>query len=338
MTSSKNMPTLKEKFTRNMAHFKDQLRTPLSRKVLKDRILGYIMDILKYILLIGLCFVILYPLLLQLAVAFRAPEDVNNTTVLWIPGQFSLKNFEVSLIALNYWQALKNSVLLSIGVTILQLISTSLAGYAFARLRFRGTGILFGFALFTIIVPQTVIALPLLRTITELKLIGKPITLFLMAGLGMGIKSGIFIYLFRQFYRGIPKELEEAAYVDGANVFQVFYKIMLPNARGAIITVALLSFVWQWNDYYFTTLFVTRSNPAFLTLTTQQVSVLFGLQQALTDAGVWGLMGQEITKNPLFSSMILNTSGILVMLPLLVMYFFVQKLFVQGIERSGIVG
>lgn len=338
MTSSKNMPTLKERLNRSKEHFKEQLRTPLTRKVLRDRIVGYVMDILKYILLIGLCFIILYPLLLQLAVAFRAPEDVNNATVLWIPGVFSLKNFEVSMIALNYWQALKNSFVLSLGVTILQLISTSLAGYAFARLRFRGSGLLFGLALFTIIVPQTVIALPLLRTITEMKLIGRPITLFLMAGLGMGIKSGIFIFLFRQFYRGIPKELEEAAYVDGANVFQVFYRIMLPNARGAILTVALLSFVWQWNDYYFTTLFVTRSNPDFLTLTTQQVSVLFGLQQALTDAGIWGLMGQDITKNPLFSSMILNTSGILVMLPLLVMYFFVQKLFVQGIERSGIVG
>ena len=332
------MPTLQERLNRSKDHFKEQLRTPLTRKVLRDRIVGYVMDILKYILLIGLCFIILYPLLLQLAVAFRAPEDVNNATVLWIPGVFSLKNFEVSMIALNYWQALKNSFVLSLGVTILQLISTSLAGYAFARLRFRGSGLLFGLALFTIIVPQTVIALPLLRTITEMKLIGRPITLFLMAGLGMGIKSGIFIFLFRQFYRGIPKELEEAAYVDGANVFQVFYRIMLPNARGAILTVALLSFVWQWNDYYFTTLFVTRSNPDFLTLTTQQVSVLFGLQQALTDAGIWGLMGQDITKNPLFSSMILNTSGILVMLPLLVMYFFVQKLFVQGIERSGIVG
>jgi multiple sugar transport system permease protein len=225
-----------------------------------------------------------------------------------------------------------------LGVTLLQLVSTSLAGYAFARLKFRGSGILFALALFTIVVPQTVISLPLLRNLTEMKLVGKPLTLFLMAGLGMGVKSGIFIYLFRQFYRGIPIELEEAASIDGANPFTVFWRIMLPNAKGAIITVALLAFVWQWNDYYFTTLFVSRSNLDYVTLTTQQVSVLYGLQQALTDAGVWGLMGQDITKNPLFTSMILNTSGILVMLPLLVLYFFVQKMFVQGIERSGIVG
>ena len=296
---------------------------PLRKKALLYRILGKIVNVFKYVLVVGLCFVILYPLMLQLAIAFRAPTDVNNPTVLWIPGEFSIKNFQVAMIALRYWDALRNTLILSFGVTMFQLISTSLAGYAFARLKFRGSSIFFAAALFTIVVPQTVIALPLLRSLTQMQLVGKPITLFLMAGMGMGIKSGIFIYLFRQFYRGIPVELEEAAYIDGANPLQVFSKIMLPNARGAVITVALLSFVWQWNDFYFTTLFVTRSNLGFATLTTQQVSVLFGLQQALTDAGVWGLMGQDVTKNPLFSSMILNTSGVLVMLPLLVLYFFV---------------
>ncbi|HPN61107.1 MAG TPA: carbohydrate ABC transporter permease, partial [Bacilli bacterium] len=215
---------------------KEQLQSATKRQVLKNRLIDFIITVFKYILVIGLCFVILYPLLLQLAIAFRAPTDVNNPTVLWIPGEFSLKNFEVSLIALRYWKALKNSFILAFGVTILQLVSTSLAGYAFARLPFKGSKLLFGLALFTIIVPQTVISLPILRSVTKMGLIGKPIAIFLMAGLGMGIKSVIFIYLFRQFYRGIPTELEEAAYVDGANVFQVFYRIMLPNARGAIIT------------------------------------------------------------------------------------------------------
>lgn len=333
--------TLKSKLNHWIQQAKDfiaGLKNPQRKVVYQNKLLQFFTNILKYVLIIGLCFVIIYPLLLQLAVAFRAPEDVNNSQILWIPGQFSLKNFEVAMIALNYFKALKNTFLISAGVTVLQLIATSLAGYSFARIKFKGSNVLFGLALFTIVVPQTVIALPLLRNLTEMNMIGKPITLFLMAGLGMGIKSGIFIYLFRQFYRGIPYELEEAANIDGANPLVVFYKIMLPNAKGAIITVALLSFVWQWNDYYFTTLFVTRSNLDFMTLTTQQVSVLYGLQQALTDAGVWALMGQEITKNPLFTSMILNTSGILVMLPLLVFYFFVQKLFVQGIERSGLVG
>jgi len=326
---------IKKRFDSFLQKVKDSMNTPLRRKLLMRRLLMFLVNVCKYILIIGLCFIILYPIILQLAIAFRAPEDVNNPAILWIPERFSLKNFEVAMIALDYWKALRYTFVLSTAITLLQLVSTSLAGYAFARLRFRGSSILFGLALFTIIVPQTVISLPLLRTVTKMGLIDKPITLFMMSGLGMGIRSGIFIYLFRQFYRGIPIELEEAAVVDGANAFQVFHRIMLPNAKPAIITVGLLSFVWQWNDFYFTKIF---SGGKYFTLTTQQVAVLYGLQQALADAGVWSLLGQDITGNPYFTSMILNTSGILVMLPLLIIYFFVQKMFVEGIERSGIVG
>ncbi len=332
MTSKQSFKT---KAASRLASLRERLASPRERMLLRRRALNAIANIFKYTLLIGLCFIILYPIILQLALAFRAPEDVNNPAILWIPERFSLKNFEVAMIALRYWEALRYTLILSTIVTVLQLASTSLAGYAFARLRFRGSSILFGLALFTIIVPQTVISLPLLRAVTKMGLVDKPITLFLMSGLGMGIRSGIFIYLFRQFYRGLPVELEEAAVVDGANAFQVFYRVMLPNAKPAIITVGLLSFVWQWNDFYFTKLF---SGGQYFTLTTQQVAVLYGLQQALADAGVWSLLGQDITNNPYFSSMILNTCGILVMLPLLVIYFFVQKLFVEGIERSGIVG
>lgn len=333
-----NRLNLKEKIMTGVSQSRVWISNPTRRRIIGQTMFASVICTLKYILIFGLCFIILYPLLLQLAIAFRAPTDVNTATVLWIPEEFSLENFRVSLIALNYWTSLKNSLILALTVTLLQLVSTSLAGYAFAKLKFRGSGILFGIALFTIIVPQTVISLPILFSVKQMGMIGKPGTLFLMAGLGMGIKSGIFIYLFRQFYRGIPAELEEAAYVDGANVWQVYTKVMLPSARGAVITVFLLSFVWQWNDFYYTAVFVTRSNPAFNTLATQHVGILYGLQQALADAGIWGLMGQDVTNNPLFSSMILNTSGILIMIPLLVLYFFVQKLFVEGIERSGIVG
>mgnify|MGYP001164787927 CR=1 FL=1 len=124
-------------FKVSISKWYEDLKNPTRRTVAKNKLLGFIVNILKYVLIIGLCFVILYPLILQLAVAFRAPTDVNNPSILWIPGQFSLKNFEVAMIALRYLDALKNSLILSLGVTLLQLISTSLAGYAFARLKFR---------------------------------------------------------------------------------------------------------------------------------------------------------------------------------------------------------
>lgn len=334
--------SFRERLINRFSSLKDSIEesvsTPTKRRVLSIRFVDFIVDVLKYILVIGLSFVIIYPIIQQLSVAFRAPNDVNNPLILWIPEEFSVKNFEIARIALKYWESLKNTLMFSSGVAILQVIVAAITGYSFARLKFKGSNILFGLALFTIIVPQSMIALPSFLTFSKLKLLGKPVVLFLMAGLGMGIKSGIFIYLFRQFFRGVPNELEEAAYVDGATPFQVFYKVMLPNARGAIITVALLAFVWQWNDNYFTDLFVSGRNMSMPTLTTQLSGVVWGLQNALMEAGVWQSMGQDVTQNPLFTSMILNTCGILVMLPLLILYFFVQKLFVEGVERSGIVG
>src|SRR5690606_29522778 len=115
-----------------------------------DRISSFFVNVLKYVLLYGLCFVILYPLIQQIAVALRLPEDVNNPTVLWIPETFSLLNFRAAMAALNYWNALRNTVILSFGVTILQVIVTAMVGYALARLKFKGRDLVFYLVIFTI--------------------------------------------------------------------------------------------------------------------------------------------------------------------------------------------
>ncbi|MDF2699009.1 MAG: putative carbohydrate transporter-like, permease [Haloplasmataceae bacterium] len=324
--------------------YEKRFSSPLKRRLAVLKASSSIVSLGKYVILFGLSFIILYPIIQQLAVALRAPEDINNPLVLWIPEKFSFKNFEISMIILDYWNAFKNTFKMSFIVMFLQLFSTSLAGYMLARLRFKGSGIIFALVMFTIIVPQTTIELPLKLSLTNflntgVNLLGKSTTLYLFAGLGMGLKSGIFIYLFRQFFRGVPEELEEAAYVDGASPIQVFYKIMLPNAKGVMITVAILAFVWQWNDSYFTSVFVTDANVTLQTLTTKMMGISGNIQSAISQAGVWQLFDQDVTKNPLFTSMILNTSGVIAMLPLLLMYVLLQKkLFTEGIERSGIVG
>jgi len=171
-----------------------------------------------------------------------------------------------------------------------------------------------------------------------INLSGSPAALYILTALGLGIRSGIFIYLFRQFFRGVPVELEEAAYIDGASPIQVFLKIMLPNARGAILLTAILTFVWQWNDNYYTLNFVS-TNIDFQTLTTKIMGVKGNIQGAIFQAGVYSLFDQDVTKNPLFTSMILNTTAILSMIPLILFYIIVQKaLFKEGVERSGLVG
>ncbi|HKL61549.1 MAG TPA: carbohydrate ABC transporter permease [Acholeplasma sp.] len=321
-----------------------RLKTAYKRKMTFELFLEVAANVLKYFLLYGLAFIILYPLIQQLAIALRAPEDINNPLVLWIPETFSIMNFKIAGLVLDYWTALKNSIMLSTIVTVLQLFTTALAGYAFARLKFKGQGILFVVVLMTIIVAPSTIELPLKINLmnflgTGKSLLGSPMILYLFAATGMGIKSGIFIYLFRQFFRGVPEELEEAAHVDGANPIQVFFKVMLPNARGAMVLVGILTFVWQWNDAYFTANFVSKVNSEFSTLTTKMMSIRNAIQGAIQQAGVWQLFDQDVTQNPLFTSMILNTAAMLSMIPLLIFYLAVQKiLFTEGIERSGLVG
>ncbi|RLD41748.1 MAG: carbohydrate ABC transporter permease, partial [Bacteroidetes bacterium] len=298
---------------------------------------SFTMKLLRFIILFGLCFVILFPTIQQISMALRAPEDVNNPAVIWIPEHWSLMNLKISMVVLDYWRALLNTFKLSFIAMLLQIFSTALAGYAFSRLRFKGSNILFIAVIITIITPPQALSLAQFLYFRELNLIGKESSIYIMSGLGMGIRSGIFIFIFRQFFRGLPIELEESAQLDGAGVFRTFWNIMLPNARGALVTVALFAFVWQWNDAYYVAIF-NVSTEQFPLLTMQLINAAEGMYQALFYTGGLSLIGQNVWENPLFLALISNVSALLMMLPLLIMYLFVQKQFVESIERTGIVG
>lgn len=293
--------------------------------------------VLRTVLLFGLSFIILFPTIQQISMALRAPEDVNNPAVIWIPLNWSLMNVKIAAVVLDYKDALINTIKLSFISMVLQIVSTSLAGYAFSRLKFRGSNILFIFVVLTIIIPPQALSLQQYLYFKDLGLIGSELSIYLMSGLGMGIRSGIFIYIFRQFFRGLPKELEESAMIDGAGVFRTFWSVMLPNARGALITVGLFAFVWQWNDAYYVKIFEV-STAEFPLLTMCLINAAEGMYAALFYTGGLDLIGQDVWENPLFLALISNVAALLMMLPLLIMYLFVQKQFVESIERTGIVG
>jgi len=295
------------------------------------------LSVLRTLLLGGLCFVILYPVIQQLLLAFRAPMDANDPSVVWIPKNWSVQNFTIAALVLDYWDALLNTLKLSAISMILQIASTALAGYAFSRLKFKGSEVLFIFVIITIVIPPQALSLAQYLYFRDLSLIGKELSIYVMSGLGQGIRSGIFIYIFRSFFKGLPKELEEAAQIDGASVFRIFWNVMLPNARGAIVTVGLFAFVWQWNDVYFAKIFEI-STATFPILTMRLVNAAENIYAALFYTGGLSLIGQDVWSNPMFLATISNVSALLMMLPLLIMYLFVQKQFVESIERTGIVG
>jgi multiple sugar transport system permease protein len=289
--------------------------------------------VIRTVLITGFCFIILFPLFMRISIAFRSKVDIYDPTVLWIPRHFTLDNLKIAMETTNYLQSLLNTILISSSTTIIQLVSCALAAYAFARLPFRGSGILFAFVIFTIVVPPQTIMIPLYLTYryfdlfgivplltgkSSLNLIDTFWPFLISSGTAMGLKNGLYIYIFRQFFRGIPKEIGEAALVDGAGAIRTFFRIMIPNAVPAIITVLLFSFVWQWNDSYYVSLFLN------------QVKVL---STSLMDMGM-GLKEPD----PVYTSMLLNTGVLLTIAPLIVLYLFVQKYFVESVERTGVVG
>lgn len=302
--------------------------------------------VVRFVLIFGISFVIIYPILLKLSIAFKSMDDLYDSTVIWVPKSFTLDNFTLVFKAMNYPSVLLNTLLLSSAVMLLQTITCVLAGYGFARIKFRGSGLLFAAVIFTILVPTHTIMIPLYLHFKNFDLLGiielikgKPANLInsywpfiVSAALGMGVKTGLYVYIFRQFFKGIPREIEEAAYVDGAGYFATFRSVILPNAVPSMVTVMLFSFVWQWNDSFFTNMYLNEPKVMSSMMASSGYAIatfLSGGEQAATASYV---------QDPFFMSMMMNTSVLMAILPLIIMYMFVQRHFVESVERSGLVG
>lgn len=300
----------------------------------------WLWSFVRLVLIAGLSFVILYPIIQKISTAIKAKTDLYSPIVVWIPEHYSFENVMNAISIMDYWKTLLNTFTLSATTTILTAISCALAGYAFARLKFKGSNLLFGGVILTIMVPPTTILIPMYLNLKDFSLMGliplitgKSVNLlnsywpFILTSItANSLKAGLYIFIFRQFFRGIPREVEEAAYMDGASVGQTFLRIMLPNAIPSIITVLLFSFVWQWNDSFFTTTYLTSSHV----MSTQLSSLPYNLAIFLgNDASA---------KDPFYLSMVQDTGILLAILPLIIMYLFVQRYFVESIERTGLVG
>lgn len=300
----------------------------------------WLWSFIRLTLIAGLSFVILYPILQKISTAIKDKADLYSPVVVWIPENFTMSNFLDAIRIMDYWETLFNTFALSATTTVLTAASCALAGYGFARLKFKGSQLLFACVVLTILVPPTTILIPIYLNLKDFTLMGliplltgKSVNLlnsywpFILTSLtGNSLKAGLYIFIFRQFFRGIPKEVEEAAYIDGAGVGTTFTRIMMPNAIPAVITTTLFSFVWQWNDSFYTTTYLTSSKV----MSTQLSSLPYNLSIMLG--------GDPSKADPFYLSMVQDTGILLAILPLIVIYLFVQRYFVESIERTGIVG
>ncbi len=293
-----------------------------------------IWSIVRTLIILGVSFVILRPVLTKISSSFMVERDLYDSTVHWIPKHFTWDNYKAMFEHMKYPKAFMNSLIFSLVVSGLQIASCTTVAYGFARFRFKGKKFLFSLVILTLLIPPQIIVLPLylnFRFFTLWGLLPKPgINLlnsywpFILTSItATGMKNGLFIYIMRQSFKGMPRALEEAAYVDGAGRFKTFATVMLPGAIPSIVTIFLFAFVWQWNDYYFTSLYMGGKNLLSQTLDMAAHNYAHSL-------------GAQFTSQ--YISLLNNAGMMLFITPLLILYAVLQRYFIESIERTGIVG
>lgn len=325
--------------------FWERMRAKLINLYTVKRVVWYLF---RFLLLLGISYVILFPFFSKISSSFMAPEDFVDVTVRLIPKHPTLDTYKAIIVDNDYLLALLNTFVLSLVCALLQTFVCCIIGYGFAKFKFKGNSLLFLCVIFTMVVPHTTLQLSLFMKFryfdilgivnllggglidainltdgtTSINMINTNWPLYIMSITGLAYKNGLYIFLLRQFYRGIPDELEESAYLDGSGVFRTFFSIIIPLSVTMLITVFMFSFCWQWTDNFYTNLFYTTAGDKLL-------PDIIKVPKSL-DVNYAG--------QSLYTSAITNTCGILIMAPLIVLYLFGQRYIVQGIERSGITG
>lgn len=284
---------------------------------------GLAWSVVRLVIVLGIGFMILYPILVKFVTCFMSINDLKDPTVKLIPKEGSLDLFWQAFGGMEYFRTLLTTAALSLLVAGAQLIVNTMAGYGLARFKFIGRGVLFAAILMVLLVPPSTILTPLYVRFNYLNFFGMRVSLinsywpFVILSLtGLGLKNGLYIYMMRQFFRGLPYELEESAYIDGAGPYRAFLFVLLPNARNMMLTVFILSFTWQWTDSNITPMF---------------------LQNMRVFANIAGSVVNNYMSE-LIQSALNNIIAILIMAPLLLIYALLQRRIIQGVESSGLVG
>ena len=341
---------------------KNRLRVDYEGKLsFKDRLLKKLQSshtwvmvlirIARFILMLGVSYVILNPFITKIAGSFMSKEDVIDSTVLLIPKHFTTDIYKYLFLENHYMQAFLNTVLLSLMCALFQTFIACCVGYGLAKFKFRGNKIVMAMVIVTMVIPHSALKLSFMQHFSHFDLFkviawdynglfalfsgGKTLALTntfwpmaILSITGLAFKNGLYIYMMRQFFKGVPDELEESAYVDGSGVIRTFFQIILPLSIPMMITIFLFSFSWQWTDEFYVQMFFTDTlNKTYLMPDVYQ-SVPTTLAKTISN-----FSGKTI-----YESVIKNTAGLMIIMPLVIVYLFCQRFLVQGIERSGLVG
>ena len=373
-----------------MRKIRAQEKTPfLMRLRYKDLTLYFakkmVWALFRFVLLVGISYVILQPYISKIASSFMSKEDFTNVRVLLIAMNPTLDTYKAIITDNDYFLALFNTTLLSVFCGLSQTLICTIVGYGFAKFKFKFKNLLFLCVIFTMIVPHETIQLSMFMKFRYFDIwdltdifsnlftnlgnmfsfeggvgawyqatadafsakgvdanffdiifsnpsgkvyaMGNLLNSFwpfvIISFTGLAFKNGLFIYLMRQYFNGVPDELEEAAYVDGAGVIKTFVRIILPMSVTMMVTVFMFSFSWQWSDTFYTGVFYTNNKNFVL---------LPNIVKIPTS------LDTDYVSQYAYETAIRNTCGLLILIPLVIVYLFAQRTLIEGVERSGITG
>ena len=324
--------------------------------------------LLTYAALIAFSYVFMFPILRVFIDSLKTEADLVNPDIVWVPTSLTLKSYKNAISALwisRTWNALEgawmstllNSILYSTLSAVIETFVACLAGYAFARFEFKGKKLLFVGLIIGFVIPLQLLIIPRKMMLVDIinysssasSMLGMKqstaaayhvdgifsfittLPLLLITALGQGINSSILIFIFYSFFKMIPVALDEAAQIDGANFWQIFYHVIIKMSTTSILVVFLFAFIWNWNNVYVLDkmMAISTNSLGFKTITQQLGSFNYVISQGDNMSGVT----EDGNNSGLKSSAI-----IISILPLIILYAFTQRKFVEGIENTGVTG
>ena len=301
-----------------------------------DRVKKILFSCFRWFFLVSVGYIILFPLIYMLSNAFKPLEQLMDPSIVWVPrGGGNIENFKTAIKSLDIPSTFFMSLRVGVVSALIEVLTCAVVAYGFARFEFKEKNFVFALVILTMIVPPQIIVVPLYMNFRHLDVFGvlggiaqltgadirpnllnTPWVFHIPSMLAVGVRSGLFVFIYHQFFKQLPKELEEAAWIDGSGPFQTFVKIILPSSGVVILTVSIFSVIWHWNEYFLSTMFLMEKKTLSVAL-------------AQLDAFAWSAQLQ---------TGIYMAACLLFILPMLTMYLVLQRFFIKSIDRVGIVG
>ena len=304
----------------------------------KAAAVGY--SVFRFALLIAIGYIVIYPVIYMISSSVKTPAAFSDPSVIYIPKKVTFEYYSIAVKALDYVNSLLSTLKYELVSAVIEILICSFIAYGLARFDFKGKRFLNFVLILTILVPAQMIIIPMMTNYSQLdilgifgllnkltgidirpNILGTAWTFYLPSVFGVGLRSGVLIYIYIQFFKGLPKELEEAAWIDGAGLFRTFFSIAVPSSSVVYTTVTLFSLIWHWNDYYLAVMYLSDKFPLAVKI--------YDIDNLITTLNIWGGAKATATK---------SAACFIFIAPMLILYLVLQRKFVQSIDRVGITG